>query len=273
MKKQTLLLIAIYLFMLLITFYGFHWEEIEVIIPSLLVLVILLILGFIFMTYVVKQKYEIDENVLHLTKEILHELSIPISTIQANTLMLKRSSKEDKKALKRLQRIEDASLRLERLYEELLYSIKKEIQSVECEKTDLVALVEERVKVMRLLNRNIFLVSLEPTYVLVDRIGFEKMLDNILNNAMKYSPKEKPIEITLKNGYLRVKDYGIGMDKLALKSVYRRYYQVKKSNRGEGIGLALVQAYCKDAKIEIEIESEVGKGTEVSLNLSQILTV
>ena len=196
MKKQILLLIPLYLLVLVVIVYGFIYEEIEIIIPSLLILVILLILGFMFNSYTLKQKYEIDENVLHLTKEILHELAIPISTIQANTLLLRRTCKENEKSLKRLSRIDDSSKRLERLYEELLYSIKKEIQTVECEKIDLVLLIEERVKVMKLLNRNDFVLSLEAHNVLVDKIGFEKMLDNLLNNAMKYSPKESQIEVT-----------------------------------------------------------------------------
>jgi len=273
MKKQILLIIPLYLLVLVVIVYGFLYEEIEIIIPSLLILVILLILGFMFNSYLLKQKYEIDENVLHLTKEILHELAIPISTIQANTLLLRRSCGENEKSLKRLGRIDDSSKRLERLYEELLYSIKKEIQTVEKEAIDLVVLVEERVKVMKLLNRNAFILNLEPHRVVLDKIGFEKMLDNILTNAMKYSPKDKDIEISLKDAQLYIKDYGVGMDSEALKNVYNRYYQAHKSNRGEGIGLALVRAYCDDERISISIESEKGEGTEVTLNLSQILTL
>lgn len=273
MKNKLLVLIFFYLLVLLIILYGFLSEDVELIVPSLMVLVILLILGFIVNTYVLKKKYQIDENVLHLTKEILHELAIPISTIQANSLLLSRTLKEDEKSMKRLGRIEDSSKRLERLYEELLYSIKKEIQTVEREKTDIVALIEERVKIMRLLNRNSFVLELEAHSLMVDKIGFEKMLDNILTNAMKYSPKESQIELKLKDGLLTIQDHGIGMDADALKNVYNRYYQSSNTNRGEGIGLALVRAYCLDEKIEIEIESQKNQGTVVRLNLSQILTV
>jgi signal transduction histidine kinase len=222
---------------------------------------------------VLKQKYKIDDNVLHLTKEILHELAIPISTIQANTLLLRRTYTEDKKSMKRLARIDDSSIRLERLYEELLYSIKKEIQTVEGEKTDLVLLIDERVKVMKLLNRNDFVLSLDAHTILVDKIGFEKMLDNILNNAMKYSSKESQIVVTLKDAILSIKDHGTGMDEVALKNIYNRYYQSHKANRGDGIGLALVKAYCRDEKIEINIASKLGVGTTVTLNLSQTLTL
>ena len=271
MQKKLLVLILMYLFILLIILYGFWTQDVQVVIPALLILVILLILGFIVNTYVLKRKYDIDENVLHLTREILHELAIPISTIQANSLMLSKTLKKDEKSMKRIARIEDSSRRLERLYEELLYSIKKEIQSVEREKTDLVKLIEERVEVMRLFNRNVFKLSLEEQSIFIDKIGFEKMIDNLLTNAMKYSSKDTPIEITLKDGKLRLRDYGIGMPREALKHVYKRYYQSSSTNQGQGIGLALVSAYCSDEKIEIDIVSNEGEGTTVSLNLSQVL--
>jgi len=77
----------------------------------------------------------------------------------------------------------------------------------------------------------------------------------------------------LKDKILSIKDYGMGMNEVDLKNVYNRYYQSQNSNKGEGIGLALVRAYCLDEKIKINIESKVGKGTSVSLDLSEILTL
>lgn len=262
-----------YLLILLVILYGFWTEDVEVLIPALLILVILLILGFIVNTYVLKRKYEIDENVLDLTREILHEIAIPISTIQANALMLSKTVKNYEKSMKRIARIEDSSRRLERLYEELLYSIKKEIQSVEREKTNLTKLIEERVEVMKLFNRNAFKLSLEEHFIVIDKIGFEKMIDNLLTNAMKYSSKEKPIEITLKDAKLVIRDYGIGMPEEALKQVCNRYYQSSSTNEGQGIGLALVSAYCSDEKIQIEIDSKEKEGTTITLNLSQVLVI
>jgi len=259
--------------MMSLVLYGFIREEVHLIIPSLMVLVMLLIIGFIFSNYILERKYKVDENVLHLSREILHELAIPLSTIQANTLLLKRTCGEDDKSLKRLGRIEDASKRLERLYDELVYSIKKEIHSIERETFDVLTLVEERVEVMRLFQRNRFTLNLENTKVVADKIGFEKMLDNLLNNAMKYSPKESVIEVKLTHNILSIQDYGVGMDEVTLKRVFRRYYQIKEAQSGEGIGLALVKAYCDEEKIGLEINSSKGVGTRIGLNLNQILVL
>lgn len=250
--------------------YGFFCGNINLIINTLMTLVGVLIMGFAFNTYLLGRKHKVDEDVLHLSREILHELAIPLSTIQANTLLLKRTCHQNEKSLKRLGRIEDASRRLERLYTELIYSINKEIHIVERETFNLARLIEERIEVMHLFKRNEFIVKLEATNVLVDKIGFEKMLDNILNNAMKYSSKESPIVVTLKDAMLSIQDYGVGMDEWELINIYNRYYQSQNNNQGEGIGLALVRAYCIDEKIDINIKSKKGKGTEVILNLHQI---
>lgn len=124
---------------------------------------------------------------------------------------------------------------------------------------------------MRLLNRNPFVLRLEPHEVIVDKIGFEKMLDNIISNAMKYSQKEQPIEIGLKDSILTIKDYGIGMDETELISIYERYYQLDTTAHGEGIGLALVKSYCDDEKIQIRIISSKGKGTSVKFDLNAVM--
>jgi len=274
MKKEIIISSLIYFFVfciLLVALYGFFYEDVEIVIPSLLLGVASLILGFMFNSYIIKQKLEVDENVLHLTKEILHELAIPLSTIQANSLLLKRTLKEDKKSLKRLGRIEDSSKRLERLYDELIYSIKKEIRTVEREKVALKELIEERVTIMTMLNRNLFSLVLEDHMLMVDKIGFEKMFDNILSNAMKYSPKDSTIVIRLKDSLLSIEDKGIGMDKLELLNIYERYVQVDNSQYGKGIGLALVKAYCDDEQIKIAISSIKGEGTRVSLDLTALV--
>ncbi|NEW59734.1 HAMP domain-containing histidine kinase [Sulfurovum sp. bin170] len=273
MKKQiwiATLLYTLSIIFLLGLLYTFLSSKMEFIVASLLIIVLSLGFGYILNSYILSQKFKIDENLLHLTREILHELNIPISTIQANTALLKRTLKDNEKALKRLSRIEDSSKRLERLYAELIYSIKKEIHSVEKELFRVDELIEERVAVLRLQQRNPFLLYIEPVVIVVDRIGFEKMLDNILTNAMKYSDKLEPVTIRLKDNILTIEDRGIGMDEVELISIYERYYQSDSAVRGEGIGLALVKAYCDDEKIKIWISSQKGEGTKVSLDLVKV---
>ena len=235
---------------------------------SSIVLLLSILFGYILNSYILSQKLQIDENLLHLTKEIIHELNIPISTIQANSSLLKRTLKDSEKSLKRLSRIDASTERLKSLYAELVYSIKKEIHTIEKEEFLVEDLIVERVEAMKLLNRNPFVLKLNSHRVNVDKIGFEKMLENIISNAMKYSDKDAPIEILLREDILTITDQGIGMDETELITIYERYYQLDNTAYGEGIGLALVKAYCDDEKIKIKISSKKGEGTEVSLDIS-----
>ncbi|MBU1668832.1 HAMP domain-containing histidine kinase [bacterium] len=269
------LLYGISLIFLLLGLYGYldtqGFSKENFLIASALFMLIGILLGYILNAYILSQQFRVDENLLHLTKEILHELNIPLATIQANSSLLKRSLKDNEKSLKRLERIDSSTKRLERLYAELVYSIKKEIHTIEKESFPLEQLIAERVEAMKLLNRNPFIVQLESHSIKVDKIGFEKMLDNILANAMKYSLREQPIEVRLKKNVLSIEDHGIGMDETELVTIYERYYQLDNAAYGEGIGLALVKAYCDDEKIKIRITSTKGEGTTVSFDLTAVL--
>jgi len=273
MKRQIILATILYtlsnivIFGLMINFL----DNNSYLFTTIFIIVVSLIFGYILNSYILNQKFSTDENLLHLTKEILHELNIPLSTIKANSLLLKRSIKNNPKSIKRLNRIEYASDRLQRLYNELIYSIKKEIHTIEKERFELIDLINERVNELKLLNRNPFELYLEPHTIIVDKIGLEKILDNILTNAMKYSKKQEIITITLQDNILIVEDRGIGMDETELISIYDRYYQSDNAMYGEGIGLALVKAYCDDEKIKIGISSQKGLGTRVSFDLSRVI--
>ena len=273
MKKQIWTATLLYTLSLMVIFgllYTFLKSEIDFMVTVFLLLSLSFSFGYVLNAYILSQKFQIDENLLHLTKEILHELNIPLSTIQANSRLLKRTLKDNEKGLKRLERIDDSSKRLERLYMELIYSIKKEIHTIEKEPVELEFLIKERSDICKLQKRNPFILNIEPLSIYVDRIGFEKMLDNILINAMKYSSKDIPIVIELKENILSIEDRGVGMDELELITIYERYYQSDHNVSGEGIGLALVKAYCDDEKIRIDISSQKGEGTKVIFDLSSV---
>ena len=200
------------------------FSESNYLIAAILVLFLAAGWGYIIASHLLAPKAEQDANLSQLSSEILHELNIPLSTIKANTSLLAKRL-DDEKSLKRLKRIEDSSVRLERLYAELVYSINKEIHPVEKEVFSLQSLLEEQTEVFETFERNRFVLNVSPCEVKSDKIGFEKMIDNLLMNAMKYSDKDVPITLILNNSMLEIVDKGIGMDETQLLKVYERYYQ------------------------------------------------
>ena len=246
------------------------FSEANFLIASLLVLLLSAGWGYIISSHLLAPKAELDANLSQLSSEILHELNIPLATIKANSAMLKKRLMKEEKSIKRLERIEASSDRLERLYEELVYSIKKEIHPIEKEPVVLQQLFEERIEAFESFGRNRFEVNVKTLTIQVDRIGFEKMIDNLLVNAMKYSEKSALVSVFLEGNTLIIEDEGIGMDEAELLKVYERYYQGDNRNEGEGIGLALVKAYCDTEGIAIQIVSEKGRGTRVMLDLEKV---
>jgi len=246
------------------------FEEATFLAGGAFVLLLSVAWGYIIASHWLLPHKRTREHLLHLTRDIIHELNLPLSTIRANISMLARKV-EDEKQKRRLYRIEDASHRLKRLYDELVYTIRKEVREVQKERFDLGGVIAERAEIFREQGRNPIETDLVPCMVFADRIGFEQMFDNLVTNAMKYSSREMPVRIVLCGTKLEIADRGIGMDEAQLVKIYERYYQGDTRKEGEGIGLALVKAYCDQEGIEIQIDSKKGVGTTVSLYLDKIV--
>jgi len=274
-KKELLVAIIVYFItmtILLIAIYKFleNWQfsTFNFFIGGVLVLIVGMGWAYILSLLIFTPSRQIEDNLTILTNNIIHELNIPLSTIQANTNMLKKNI-VDEKSLKRLHRIEDASLRLKRLYDELVYSIHREIHEIEKEIFDIEDVIKNRVTIFEEQKRNFFKLTLESYCIKADKIGFEQTIDNLIINAMKYSFKKSPIEIVLNDNILCIKDYGIGMSTSELLRVYERYFQGDTNKTGEGIGLTLVKVYYDSENIDINIKSQKNIGTSVCLSLSK----
>jgi len=275
-KKELSIALMVYFItmtILLLVLYTFlkNWDlsELNFFMVGLLVLFVGLGWAYLLFSFIFIPNKQMENTLTTLTNDIIHELNIPLSTIQANTSMLQKSIK-DEKSLKRIQRIEDASIRLKRLYDELVYTIDKQMHEIEKEYFDVKDIVEERVAIFKEQQRNSFNISLKSYTIYADKIGFEQMLDNILSNAMKYSEKNSTIDLYLTEGELCIKDSGIGMSTGELLRVYERYFQEDADKEGKGIGLTLVKAYCDAEGLEIQITSEKSVGTKVCLDLKKV---
>ncbi|MEA3492291.1 MAG: HAMP domain-containing sensor histidine kinase [Campylobacterota bacterium] len=276
-KSSILYATIIYLFSILLLLSALYWflfsngfNEKNFLIGSGAILLIAFGWGYIISSDLLAPKREMDAKFIHLSREILHELNIPLSTINANAKMLKKTH-QDLKSQRRIDRIEASSVRLKRLYDELVYTINKEIHIVDKEYFSLDRLLEERVDILRGFGRNPFEFLASDLSIFTDKIGFEQMIDNLLNNAMKYSDRSSPIRISTEGTVVLIEDQGIGMDEDQLVRIFERYYQADECQNGDGIGLALVKAYCDENRISIVILSEPDRGTTVKLDLKQVI--
>jgi len=204
-------------------------------------------------------------NLQNLSKETLHELNLPISTIMTNLNMLKKKT-ADEKDLKRLKRIDTACLMLQERYNELDYMIKKQTFYEVKEEFMLDELVSFRVGFLKHIYPHMeFNLNLEKTKIISDKTGLSKVIDNIIDNAVKYSPNSNSCDITLNDHTLRIKDFGCGMDEVEIIRIYDNFYQSNDTMRGFGIGLGMVKRFCDSQKIQLNIKSKLNIGTTVLL--------
>lgn len=214
----------------------------------------------------------LKEYIDHLdrfSKETLHELNLPINTITANLSML-RKTHEDEKSIKRLDRIEMATVMLKERYNELDYLIKKQMEKESIETFDIRDLIDERLAFLKPLYPHVqWEIMNEPCLVTLDRKGFGKVIDNLVDNGVKYSPSAALITLSLHDNKLSICDEGLGMDEMTLVHIFDRYYQSDSTMAGYGIGLGLVKRYCDRYKIGLHVHSQLGEGTCVTLELNR----
>ena len=183
-------------------------------------------------------------NLQNLSKETLHELNLPISTIQTNTQMLSKNL-HDNKSGKRVERINAACEMLQERYNELDYMIKTQSTDDIKEKFFVDKLVQERVLFLSKIYPTFkFNTNLETLQIFNDRKGLAKVIDNIIDNGVKYSQNSKIIDIKLHDNSLFIQDYGIGMDQTELLKIFDNYYQSNNNMKGFGIGLSMVKRHC-----------------------------
>jgi two-component system, OmpR family, phosphate regulon sensor histidine kinase PhoR len=110
-------------------------------------------------------------------------------------------------------------------------------------------------------------------WVQADKQALIESVINLIDNAMKYSPDQKRIEISTglsgHFAYIAVKDSGIGISKQDQKHIFDKFYRVSSGNlaksRGTGLGLSLVKQLMEEQKGKITVTSEPGKGSTFTL--------
>jgi signal transduction histidine kinase len=208
-------------------------------------------------------------NLQNLSKETLHELNLPISTIKTNIHMLKKNI-DNEKDLKRASRIERACDMLEQRYNELDYMIKLQSSNIKNENIKLDELLKQRVEFLKPIYPHVsFNLNLISTQINNDKAGLSKVIDNLIDNAVKYSPNSTKIDIALKNNELSIQDYGCGMDEVELLQIFDNYYQSNDGIQGFGIGLSMVKRFCDANNILLNFKSKPDAGTTVILKFKE----
>lgn len=263
------LIIILYLNYFFISLFGLNQESFVYIIMPLVIVGLIIFLSFS-MT-VLKPLFKSDEKLELSIKETIHELNIPVSTIKMNTQLLEKTI-TDEKSLKRLERIKQASNNLLKLYENMEYNIKKEIDKIDKQEIYLDDLIKNCVEKFYDIKKDVKIsMDIPKINIFTDLNGFEKTIDNLISNAIKYNVKDNPlVEISYKNSILSIFNTGEQIDTKNLFIVFDKYFQEDTTKDGFGLGLAMVKEFCDKNKISINIDT-TELGNQFNLNLKNII--
>jgi two-component system phosphate regulon sensor histidine kinase PhoR len=115
----------------------------------------------------------------------------------------------------------------------------------------------------------------EPIEVLGDPEGITQIVENLLDNAIKYTPESGRVRLRLRKGNgmvsLEIEDTGIGIPQKHLGRIFERFYRVDKARSrelgGTGLGLSIVKHLAAQMNGTVAVESEEGKGSCFSVTL------
>ncbi|MGE7183810.1 sensor histidine kinase [Peribacillus sp. NPDC006672] len=211
-----------------------------------------------------------------------HELKTPITVIESYSSLLKRWGMKDEVIQEEaVEAIHHEAIRMKQLTEHLLQSASQSEPSKDIEgKVELISFCEQIAQTFRrTANREIKIHSeFKEIYAMTISSKLEQVLVILLDNAMKYS--ESDIQILIKRQaneiFIGVKDQGAGISPEHLPHVFERFYRVDSSRArktgGNGLGLSIARTLVESFGGKLEIQSEVGEGTLVTITLShQIL--
>lgn len=114
-------------------------------------------------------------------------------------------------------------------------------------------------------------------WVLGDFTKLESLFQNLIDNAIKYSPEKSKISISVipdnQQYLIQIIDQGIGMNKSELKSIFDLFYRVgdemTRKTKGSGLGLAIAQRIATLHSTKILVQSELGVGSTFSIKLKK----
>lgn len=240
----------------------------DLIITALIIITITIITSFFLVKLVLKPLRDNLRLLDNFIKETTHELNTPITTILANIETLDSNSC-DEKSMRKLQRIKTASTTISNLYQDLVYLLLNHQVSSQNEELNVSEILNQRVhyfsQAANVKKLNLHVAIEEGVYLNADRQKMERLIDNILSNAIKYTNKSTTIKVVLTQHALSVSDEGKGMSQDEISTIFQRYRRFDKTQGGFGIGYSIIKSIIDEYNIKINIESEPGKGTKVTL--------
>ena len=265
---------------------NYIFSSVRFMVPSIIFTIVLLI-TFLFTLVVVFRQKRYSEIKNDFINNMTHELKTPIASISLAAQMMNDDSvPKTEQMTKHLGTvIGDESKRLRFLVEKVLQMSMFDKKSVvfKRKELDLNEMVEQIAQTFSLrvehTGGKIYTeIEAVDSGLYVDEVHFQNAITNLMDNAVKYRKPDEPLDIYLRTWNdehnhlcLSIRDTGMGIKKENVKKIFDKFYRVHTGNKhdvkGFGLGLAYVKKVVDLHQGSIKVESEVGKGTKITIIL------
>ena len=239
--------------------------------------------GVIVVIQDITEHVKLDSMRKQFVADVSHELQTPITTIIGySETLLETEDVEPELQKNFLNRIFTEANRMSHLVKDLLTLSRYDTAKVKLEKKEfdlgeLVKYIFEGLKfeMDKKEQTGECFVTADVPLVYADKSGIERVIINILTNAIKYTNNGGTIKVYVgfvyNDAYIKIIDNGIGMSKEDLEKIFERFYRVDKARTreigGTGLGLSIAKEILDKNDCIIDIKSELGKGTEVVIRI------
>lgn len=212
------------------------------------------------------------------TANVSHELKTPLTAISGYAELLECNMVDEQQQKQFYKKIKNNSDRLLTLINDIIKLSELDTKNIEStfEEVDLYCLANDCINELYLFaqKRDISLLfSGEHTYVHGNRDMLKELIENLVQNAIRYNNIGGSVVVSVKNkdkrATLEVKDNGIGISESDQQRIFERFYRVDKSRSketgGTGLGLAIVKHIVEIHDAEIRLNSTLGLGTTISI--------
>ena len=241
--------------------YSNVYQKVGIVLLS--ILVFLFVLSFSFLNYFALPFKKINQQLDNFMKDSMHDINTTLNIININVDLYNRKNPNNKY----LQRIKAATKALSNIYKDVDYLIKVDQKSLIYKKIDASRVINDSIlyfyEVAAIKNIQIISNVEDNVFLIFNETKLQRIIDNSLSNAIKYSHKDSKVEVVFKRVgseyQLIFKDYGIGID--YDHRIFERYYRENNNESGFGIGLDIVKAIIDKAGIQLKVTSKINEGS------------
>jgi signal transduction histidine kinase len=232
-----------------------------------------ILVGAVFVYRATRRHFRLSQQQQNFMMAITHELKTPIAVTQLNLETLQKRKLDEAQQQKLIANTLQEANRLNSLCNNILLASQLDAGAYKIvfSKVDLSAEVNSSVLDFknrfpdRIINAKID----EGIYIQGEQLLIQLMINNLVENALKYTPKDKKINVDLLKGeneiYLQVADEGYGIAQDEKKKIFEKFYRIgnesTRASKGTGLGLFLCKRIAQDHNAEIGVKDNNREGS------------